>query len=168
MHCFHCREAVQLGCNLSPMPTPLPGRRFLLSHSPTMQAAGNLKWASIRSKAQWVRAPGPPIFAFTSTKVARANLYKWGISSQMGSSGSLLVTMSGNPVRNASHKLKYGGVITTKICFQLFLNSQNQNYYTISTDICEIQRKIPTEFLLLEFQWLNHRITTLETTCKII
>jgi len=54
--------------------------------------------------------PSHPDCTFMSTKVARVSLHKWGIPSQMGSSGPLLVMTRGNPVRKASHKLKYGGV----------------------------------------------------------
>jgi len=155
MHCFRCREAVQSGCNLSPTPTLLPGGRFLQSHSSAMQAGGNPKWASITSKAQWVRAPGPPTQTVLSCpqrwpEWACTNgefPHKWGVRGRC-----LLWHVE---IQLETHPINWNMGVSAKICFQSFLNSQNQNYYMISTAICEIQRKIPLEFLMLKFQWLK-------------
>lgn len=119
MHGFHCRGAVQPGCNLSPAPTLLPGRM-----APTCAAAPQhrpgviLRGPPTEAKASgWELRALTPRLCFHVHK--RVNPHKWGISSQMGRLGPLFVITGGNPVRNASHKLEYG--VSKNPCFLSFL-----------------------------------------------
>jgi len=124
MHGFHCREAVQPGCNLSPALTLLPGRTAT-AHATAVWDGGNPKRTSSRGKTHWARAPGHFIEAlpFTSTKMTRVNLHKGGIPSQIGTFWPLLVVMGGSPVRNASHKPEIRS--QQKNPFSLIFNCQN-------------------------------------------
>lgn len=125
MHGFPCRAAVQSGCDLSSALTPLPGRAATAGTAAPQGGTGAIPNGPPAEASPSGRQSGPfiKVLPFTSTKMTRVNLHKWGIPSQMGRFWPFFVMTSESTVRNASHKLEIWS--QQKSPLSLIFNSQN-------------------------------------------